>query len=374
MSSLEDSLKNTHLDIKSRPPAVSDTDDEEPGAANESDEEGPEAKAMLQSEKAIKSGYLLKKGEKRKTWKKRWFVLRSTKIAYYKDEKEYKLLHVMDLQDVHTVEEVKHKDKQNVFVIVTPARTYFIRADSRPIMESWISAINGARAQAEKPREEQEEDEDERAVPNIITNPTQPVVGILKSTTAPQPITIPVATPSESADPSSHPVSSYSSGGLVGSRDPYDPNMSSEDDDDFASPVQDIPPHLLMDDDRVLHQGYLNKMRRNKTWKKRWFVLRSSRFSYYRNDRELQTPRRSVPLLTILDAMEIDPTAKSKTPYCFKVVGPKRSLILCADREEEMQAWLEALNLAIRKAKRKASQHSDSAELETIGSSTAVKG
>lgn len=35
----------------------------------------------------IKAGYLRKKGERRKAWKKRWFVLRRGQLALYKNEK-----------------------------------------------------------------------------------------------------------------------------------------------------------------------------------------------------------------------------------------------------------------------------------------------
>jgi hypothetical protein len=46
-----------------------------------------ELKRRMEGERLINSGYLLKKGERRKTWKKRWFVLRTEKLAYYKDQK-----------------------------------------------------------------------------------------------------------------------------------------------------------------------------------------------------------------------------------------------------------------------------------------------
>jgi len=36
---------------------------------------------------ALKSGYLMKKGERRKAWKKRWFVLRGGQLAMYKSDK-----------------------------------------------------------------------------------------------------------------------------------------------------------------------------------------------------------------------------------------------------------------------------------------------
>lgn len=52
------------------------------------DERIPDAaKGELMEEKIVKSGYLNKKSERRGNWKKRWFVLRPTKLAYYKDEK-----------------------------------------------------------------------------------------------------------------------------------------------------------------------------------------------------------------------------------------------------------------------------------------------
>ena len=55
--------------------------------ADEDDEDGEhvdgtEAHHNMINESTVKSGYLEKKGEKRKTWKKRWFVLRSSKLAY----------------------------------------------------------------------------------------------------------------------------------------------------------------------------------------------------------------------------------------------------------------------------------------------------
>jgi hypothetical protein len=57
------------------------------------DEDGDGENAKLQAngeveiERPIFSSYLKKKGEQRRNWKKRWFVLRATKLSYYKDDK-----------------------------------------------------------------------------------------------------------------------------------------------------------------------------------------------------------------------------------------------------------------------------------------------
>ncbi|CCF53871.1 uncharacterized protein UHO2_00985 [Ustilago hordei] len=124
------------------------TDDFEGDAdADEDDEDGEhldgtEAHHNMINESTVKSGYLEKKGEKRKTWKKRWFVLRSSKLAYYKNDKEYQLLRFIDVGDIKTVASVELKKSVNTFGIVTPKRTFYVRASSRAELESWIEALN----------------------------------------------------------------------------------------------------------------------------------------------------------------------------------------------------------------------------------------
>jgi hypothetical protein len=48
----------------------------------------------VETERPIFSSYLKKKGEHRRNWKKRWFVLRATKISYYQDAKVFHLLFI----------------------------------------------------------------------------------------------------------------------------------------------------------------------------------------------------------------------------------------------------------------------------------------
>ncbi|EST09780.1 Pleckstrin [Kalmanozyma brasiliensis GHG001] len=123
-----------------------DLDGGDDGDNDEDDEDGEldgsEAHHNMINESTVKSGYLEKKGEKRKTWKKRWFVLRSSKLAYYKNEKEYQLLRFIDVSDIKTVASVELKKSVNTFGIVTPKRTFYVRAASRADMESWIEKLN----------------------------------------------------------------------------------------------------------------------------------------------------------------------------------------------------------------------------------------
>ncbi|KAJ3392164.1 hypothetical protein HDU84_004656 [Entophlyctis sp. JEL0112] len=104
----------------------------------------------LESEKVLKSGYLKKKGEKRKTWKTRWFVLRTTKLAYYKNEKEYEILNIIPLENVTTVADVDLANRSNVFGVVTRDRTYYLQASGPTEAESWIFLLREAQREVQK--------------------------------------------------------------------------------------------------------------------------------------------------------------------------------------------------------------------------------
>jgi hypothetical protein len=76
-------------------------------------------------------------------------VLRTSKLAYYKDSKEYELLRIIDIRDIHKAAEMVVKNKTGVFVILTPRRTFTVQADSAAEMEQWVNAINQAKIQHE---------------------------------------------------------------------------------------------------------------------------------------------------------------------------------------------------------------------------------
>lgn len=49
--------------------------------------------------------------------------------------------------------------------------------------------------------------------------------------------------------------------------------------------------------------------------------------------------------------------------YCFKIVIPKRSYVLCASSEEKMESWLNALSVAVRRAKRQEANDNSSSSV-----------
>lgn len=52
-----------------------------------------------------------------------------------------------------------------------------------------------------------------------------------------------------------------------------------------------------------------------------------------------------------MDTLEIEAISKNKQ-YCFKIIIPKRNYVLCASTEDDMEAWLNALSVAVRRSKK----------------------
>ncbi|OCF40011.1 hypothetical protein I317_06208 [Kwoniella heveanensis CBS 569] len=143
-------------DVEEEAEGEAENEGEAEGESGSEDEEGLQGlERGMEGERVVKSGYLYKKQERRKAWKKRWFVLRTGKLAYYKDEKEYSLKRVLDLHEVHTVAPVTVKKHPHSFGIVTPKRTFFAKGSSQDDMEEWVRAINGVRRRISE-REEEE--------------------------------------------------------------------------------------------------------------------------------------------------------------------------------------------------------------------------
>ncbi|CAG8672296.1 11034_t:CDS:2 [Funneliformis caledonium] len=290
------------------------------------------------------------------------------------------------MNDVHSVAEVKLKNKLNVFYIVTSKRTYYVQATSKKELDEWVEAIN----KVKKVQEEQllhedtgsqadSEDMSEKtpSMMRISTQlPTQKVKSPLSGSTSPvlnnsltspekatAAIDIPPRNQLQTSDYNAEgghsfaSVSSYTSAGSIPNvssspsspvagqyaKDSSDPTASSEDEDVYEDMVDEL------DDGRIIHKGFVYKLDRyKKIWKKRWFVLKNDRLFYYKNPK----PHQNINLADILDVIEADPISKSKQ-NCFKVITPKRTYICCVSSEESQVAWLAALQVALSKKKEK---------------------
>ncbi|KAI9307294.1 hypothetical protein BJ944DRAFT_262143 [Cunninghamella echinulata] len=427
------SYANTSTMVRNEPIILSDDEDEDPRNMISDEDEDPalipseKTLELLQTEKVCHSGYLLKKGEKRRTWKKRWFVLRTTKLAMYKDKKEYKLLRIIDLHDILSVIQVTSKNKYRyVFAIYTPKRTYYVQAEDQLTMKDWLEAIEQAKGELKQydandnsnlvGQQLQEQDISKDIVHsykstasnlsnsttnNAITSYSQqrrpsgsssssgiladtrrPSNGLMHASSSPstafssnnnniQPTSSnnmksdktsknlrinvsPIDLPKPQVTFSSTPIHDDSANPIYPVSPTFDQYQahtnegiaSSDDDEEYSAANSIIDIKKEEDRNRVLVEGYLLKLGRNKGWQKRWFVLRTDTLAYYEDDKEY-SPHRIIPLSHIKNSLQIEPMSKNKQ-YCFKISIPKRQYVLCASTENDMKSWLNALNIAVK--------------------------
>ncbi|TBU50364.1 PH-domain-containing protein [Dichomitus squalens] len=299
-------------------------------------------------ETVIKSGYLWKKGERRKTWKKRWFVLRPAHLAFYKTSAEYKLLRLLDLTEVHSCTPVVLKKHQNTFGLVSPTRTFYLQAENPQEVREWVSAINDTRVQ-------------------LLSTSTR------NSVTSP----IPIPTTPTTATAAFH----YTGISSSPSHSHHLHQLTSSDSDDASpnsKPNSATQPVTLAGESvspsKPVLSGYLMKCgSRRHNWHKRWFVLSGEKLIYCRSHMDTK-PHRQIPLALVIDALEYDlppnrnhPAVASPGPqspqhhalssspadgervgtHTFKIVTTKRTLLLCAPSEEEEIKWLSAIRALI---------------------------
>ncbi|KIO34674.1 hypothetical protein M407DRAFT_16638 [Tulasnella calospora MUT 4182] len=405
-----------------------ETDDDDDDDWNPMEGRSLEELNTLTDECAAKEGYLYKKGERRKTWKKRWFVLRQTQLSYYKTNKEYKLLRLLPMSEVHCVTPVTLKRHDHTFGIVTPARTYYVQAESAAEADSWVRALNDAKARSGPGGAAQE---GRRNVPPTINIQRTTPMNIL----AAEPRTPPPQGFSGSpSSPSHHQQMTSSDSEDPDSYAPASPTIGTSQPHSFASQMPTTPGIAgvggPLSGNKVIVQGYLMKCgSKRKAWRKRWFVLTPEKLMYAKSHMDLnakQHKAKAVPLNAILDAIECKvakvpthglgasaaistsaslpgasasappttPSANAMThsatqqptaaqpgaasgssefqqlPHTFKIITPKRPLLLCAPSEEEEIKWLSAVRALI--ARRTASVDSTAPVLNPFFQQTAA--
>ena len=101
----------------------------------------------------LKTGYLIKQGEKYKTWKRRWFELSNSTLAYYKNAADISSKGVIPLQGRMVVPVPPSTfGRDRCFALSHPVdRTYYIQAPSADELASWMLAVDDAIAFSSHP-------------------------------------------------------------------------------------------------------------------------------------------------------------------------------------------------------------------------------
>ncbi|KAF5899746.1 differentially expressed in FDCP 6, partial [Clarias magur] len=93
----------------------------------------------------LKKGYMLKKGQVRRNWHERWFVLKPGILAYYISEDQKEKKGEVQLDGSCVVETMPDKEgRRCLFCVKTPGRTYEMSAPDQKQRVEWIQAIQTA--------------------------------------------------------------------------------------------------------------------------------------------------------------------------------------------------------------------------------------
>lgn len=327
---------------------------------------GQEAAALIGSEAIIKTGWLYKRGGRTKAWKKRWFVLRKDRLAYYKDETEYETRRVVQIDDVSGVSS-KASSKRSTISFYIRDRQAHLQTESQQSAEEWTDKIK----LAIKLNEIQH---------SLPTSPVDIKSGRTGQVPQIQP-EIGQSCPPGSLDPQ---ISS------IGAQIPVSRSMAFSDDDlspalmsdeDFTSPLSEvstfhdeidntIPPQnetgSSLPSDKVIIQGFLRRHHLSRSLRssaKLWAVLRPHGLFLYPDEKEYRTSK-VISFGEMIDAIDLpssDEHSGSHQPkkgitYRFQVITREKALRFSVSEEKTLHDWLGALKSRLEMKEFKARQ------------------
>lgn len=204
-------------------------------------------------------------------------MLRPAQLALYKSSKEYKVLRLLDLTDIHSCSPVTLKRHANSLVVVSPLRTYYLQAESDAEMRDWVERLNETRQALMS-----------TSTQNSISTPPIPIPSSASGSRqlnglSQSPTIIPGITPSP---PSARSIAF--AGPVTSESDSEDGATTGANPASYGS-VSYSPgtaalvssPSKSKDPTKPVLSGYLMKCRsKRRGWRKRWFVLTGEKLMY----------------------------------------------------------------------------------------------
>ncbi|XP_052130454.1 diacylglycerol kinase eta-like [Frankliniella occidentalis] len=99
-------------------------------------------KKFLTTAALTKEGYLMKQTSSFSRWRRRYFKLQGTKLYYAKNNKAV-IFDEIDLTD-STVTNLIVRNVAHTFQVISPCRRLALAAETRCLMEEWVSALKTA--------------------------------------------------------------------------------------------------------------------------------------------------------------------------------------------------------------------------------------
>lgn len=99
------------------------------------------------SNNILKQGWGIKRGHVRKNWKRRYFILYSNGFSYYKSDKDDEAIRTIPIDEILTAKvgsEENSDSRENLFMVATTDKIYYVQVDSSEEMSSWVSNFEDA--------------------------------------------------------------------------------------------------------------------------------------------------------------------------------------------------------------------------------------
>lgn len=122
--------------------------------------------------------------------------------------------------------------------------------------------------------------------------------------------------------------------------------------DHFSDTEESSEPNLPALSLPSLMSGYATKQgAKRKNWKRRFLVLDTNGFSYYKADQDKE-PIRTIPLSEIVKAKDVGGSHHPHRAHLFEIITPNRTFNVQCETEGECTKWITEINKLVSSASR----------------------
>lgn len=333
----------------------------------------PEITLLLRENKLLFSSWLYKRSHKTHQWQKRWVVLRNCQLSYYKDSSEYKARKVVNRSQLLSYSPILDNTKFH-FAVYTNNRVVHWKCDDASTYNQWMYALEAFFQHQTSPVGWYPDYKSEDEMPETPSTPPRnnlsPHPRLTKSfsdnaftfPTSPRHLSCPennsklsVVTAILDKNQRSkflRPLPVQDNGSDLTRNDSLSPVPKIlENGIEIDSPIDTSPVDASDDYEFLVEQGHLWRLRkRYNQWKRYYVTLTNKKMYFYKNKLDFGNPSGTFSLDDFIDAIELDPIAKTKN-HCFMIITPLERIRFCADSNRDLSIWVSSLNSLARKRK-----------------------
>lgn len=292
--------------------------------------------SQVEGNKVLAATYLLKRSSKTHQWKKKWVALRNCQLSYYKDSSEHKAIKVLNRLNLLSFSAIPDNQKYH-FAVYTNKKVLHFKTEDHNHYNTWIHALEVFFEDDEDSIENRPIKVDSPSRQRSTTNQSAAMTEM--DYTGPEDV---------SSGFSDSPLTRHES---IPPIIKEQPTIHEEEEDLDRLLRLQICTNDDNDDEHVIEQGYLLRLRkRYNQWRRFFLILTNENLYFYKREDMFDRTYKIIPVTDIIDVIELDPLLRSKV-WCMLIITPLKRLRFCAESEEDMIKWLTVLKMVIMRRK-----------------------